>query len=881
MEKIKKTIKINNNKYNYYSLTEFAKENDISLNRLPYSIRILLENMIRNCDNQIVKESDILKLARWNTKQENKKEIAFYPSRVIMQDFTGVPAVVDLAAMRDAAIEKGKDPAIINPVIKTDLIIDHSIQVDYFGTEDSYKKNLNKEYERNSERYKLLKWAQKNFDNLKVFPPGAGIIHQVNLEFISDVVTKKDENSETLLIPDTLIGTDSHTTMINGIGVLGWGVGGIEAEAVMMGQAYYMTIPEVVGVKMTGTLREGVTTTDLVLTVTERLRKAEVVEKFVEFFGPALKNMTLPDRATISNMAPEYGATCGFFPVDEQTINFLKLTNREESSEITEIYCKEQDLFYSDEIEPEYSKLIEFDLSEIKPSIAGPKRPQDRFNIEDIKESFRKGFPEYGNNKDISFEYNKKLYEMNDGSVVIAAITSCTNTSNPVVMIGAGLLAKKAYEKGLRVKPYIKTSLAPGSKVVTDYLKKSDLLYYLEKLGFFVVGYGCTTCIGNSGPIPIEVKNTIIENDLVAASILSGNRNFEARIHSDVKANYLASPPLVIAYSIAGRVDIDLTKEPLGYNNNNPVFLKDIWPSSKEINDIIDKIITPDMFKEKYSDITEGDLNWKNLKAAKGIKYNWNQESTFIRKPPFFKNFSKKPIPVNDIIDARILLLLGDSVTTDHISPAGNISENYPAGKYLKENNIKVSDFNTYGSRRGNHEVMMRGTFANIRIKNKLLNNIEGGYSLKFPEKEKGYVYDIASKYKADETPLIVIGGKEYGTGSSRDWAAKGTMLLNIKAVIAESFERIHRSNLIGMGVLPLEFTNGENADTLKLTGEDLFTINEISELTPGAILKCKAVSTSRSIIFDLRCRLDTSIEVDYFKSGGILKYVFAQKILN
>lgn len=875
MKDFKRKMVVDGKDYVYYSIKDFGKEYGIDLDRLPISIKILLENLIRNFDNKTIDKKDILSVANWKKNQDEKVEIAYNPFRVVMQDFTGVPAVVDLAAMRDAVVEASKSPSEINPVVQTDLVIDHSVQVDYFGSKDAYEKNLALEYERNGERYKLLKWAQGAFSNFRIVPPGAGIIHQVNLEYLAYVAAVKEVNGEKVILPDTLIGTDSHTTMINGLGILGWGVGGIEAEAVMTGQPYYMAIPEVVGVRLFGKLAEGVTTTDLVLSVTEILRKESVVEKFVEFFGPALKTMSLPDRATLSNMAPEYGATCGFFPVDRETVDYLKLTGREAEAFRTEQYFKEQNLFYNEEIVSEFTKTVEIDLGSIKPSVAGPKRPQDKIVIEDLKISFNKTMEDFKVQKDMSaeIEFEGKKYNLNNGSVVIAAITSCTNTSNPSVMIGAGLLAKKAVELGLSVKPFIKTSLAPGSGVVTGYLEKAGLLSYLEKLRFNIVGYGCTTCIGNSGPLPEPVRKPVVENDMIVSSVLSGNRNFEARINQYVKTNYLASPPLVIAYAIAGKMDIDLTKEPLGFNSDGPVYLKDIWPTSEEINNIIKEVISPELFKEKYSKILDGDENWQKLEIPQGETFYWEKSSTYIQQPPFFKNLSKKPEFDNSIDNARVLLYLGDSVTTDHISPAGAIPENYPAGQYLNANNQPFYKFNTYGSRRGNHQVMMRGTFANVRIKNKLSDE-EGGLTTKLPEGTKEFVFDAAEKYKKENTPLIVIGGKEYGTGSSRDWAAKGTFLLGIKAVIAESYERIHRSNLVGMGVLPLQFENGTTALTLGLTGKEVFSIKNIDKTKPGGQLEVIAKTESSEIKFNVKCRLDTDIEVEYWQNGGILQTV-------
>jgi aconitate hydratase len=895
------SISVNGKNYTIYSLEKVQKAGVGNIERLPFSIRILVENLVRNFDGNVVTEEHVKNIANWQKTYENPVEIPHHPARVIMQDFTGVPGVVDLAAMRDAAKELGIDPKKVNPLVPVDLVIDHSVQIDFFGTEDAYKKNLELEYKRNKERYQLLKWAQKAFDTLRIFPPGSGIIHQVNLEYIAKVVMTKND----VAFPDTLVGTDSHTTMINGLGVMGWGVGGIEAEAVMLGQPYYMKIPEVVGVKLTGELPEGATTTDLVLTITQKLREVGVVEKFVEYFGEGVKKLSLPDRATIANMSPEYGATMGFFPVDEETINFLRLTNRKEAADLAEKYTKENMLFYEGSENPEYSQVIEIDLSKIEPSLAGPSRPQDRVALKDMKKTFvdllncnynRKidvkeltAFEdEAGKDMEIGecrIHKGKKITKVEidgeevvigDGSVVIASITSCTNTSNPSVLIGAGLLAKKAVEKGLNVKPYVKTSLAPGSRVVEGYLKKAGLLPYLEALKFHIVGYGCTTCIGNSGPLNPNIEKAIKDNDLIVSAVLSGNRNFEARIHPNVKANWLASPVLVVAYAIAGRTDIDLTTEPIGKDpNGNPVYLKDIWPSQEEINQILKEVLTPDIFEEKYKNILDGDEYWQSLEAPEGETFQWDPKSTYIRKPPYFDNFSIELNPPKDIKGARVLELLGDSVTTDHISPAGSIPPEYPAGKYLLENGVKPEEFNSYGARRGNHEVMVRGTFANVRIKNKLVAPKEGGFTLKFPEKEEMFVYDAAVKYEKEGTPLIVLGGKEYGTGSSRDWAAKGTQLLGVKAVIVKSFERIHRSNLVGMGVLPLVFKEGEGWEELGLDGTESYEIYGIEDITPGKELTVKAIKENGdTVTFNVISRLDTVVDVEYFKNGGILPLV-------
>ncbi|RMA97775.1 aconitate hydratase AcnA [Hydrogenothermus marinus] len=897
-----KSLSVNGKDYTVYSLEKLQEAGIGNIERLPFSIRVLVENLLRNFDGKVVTEEHVKNIANWQKKYETPVEIPHHPARVLMQDFTGVPGVVDLAAMRDAAKELGIDPKKVNPLVPVDLVIDHSVQIDFFGTEDAYKKNLELEYKRNKERYQLLKWAQNAFDTLRIFPPGSGIIHQVNLEYIAQVVMEKDG----VLFPDSLVGTDSHTTMINGLGVIGWGVGGIEAEAVMLGQPYYMKIPEVVGVKLTGELPEGATTTDLVLTITQKLREVGVVEKFVEYFGEGVKKLSLPDRATIANMSPEYGATMGFFPVDEETINFLKLTNRKEAAERAEKYTKENMLFYTGNETPEYSEVIEIDMSKVEPSLAGPARPQDRVALKDMKKTFVDLLncnynreiddikeitafeDEAGKDLEVGecrIHKGKKVAKINldgeevvigDGSVVIASITSCTNTSNPSVLIGAGILAKKAVEKGLDVKPYVKTSLAPGSRVVEGYLKKAGLLEYLEKLKFNIVGFGCTTCIGNSGPLHPEIEKAIKENDLVVSAVLSGNRNFEARIHPDVKANWLASPILVVAYAIAGRTDIDLTTEPLGKDKDgNPVYLKDIWPSQDEINNILNQVLTADIFEEKYKNILDGDEYWQALEAPTGEIFEWDPKSTYIRKAPYFDGFSVEVNPPKDIKGARVLELLGDSVTTDHISPAGKIPEDYPAGRYLIEHGVKPEEFNSYGSRRGNHEVMVRGTFANVRIKNKLVAPKEGGYTLKLPEKEEMFVYDAAVKYAEEGTPLIVLAGKEYGTGSSRDWAAKGTQLLGVKAVIVKSFERIHRSNLVGMGVLPLQFKEGEGWEELGLDGTETYEIFGIEDIAPGKELKVRATKENGEVVeFNVITRLDTVVDVEYFKNGGILPLV-------
>ena len=884
-----KKLTVNKKEYAYFSLIELDKQGLLNANRIPFSIRILIENLLRNEDGKLVSKDDVEKILSYNPQKVKSAEIPFMPARVVLQDFTGVPAVVDLAAMRDAVKKFGGNPERINPIVPSDLVIDHSVQVDYFGTPNAFQLNVEKEYERNKERYTLIKWAQQSFKNFSAVPPGTGIVHQVNLEYLGKVVMTSNQGNEQYAYPDTLVGTDSHTTMINGLSVLGWGVGGIEAEAVMLGQPYYMVLPEVVGVKLTGALPEGSTATDLVLTITEMLRKQGVVGKFVEYFGPGLSKLTLPDRATIANMSPEYGATMGFFPIDEATLDYLKLTARDPHQiDLVEKYAKEQGLFRTDKTpDPEYSVKLELDMNTIEPSLAGPKRPQDRVLLKQMKPVFLKALKDiFGKNSETSKPVQSDKIQtppeknLQHGSVVIAAITSCTNTSNPTVMVAAGLLAKKAMEKGLKTKSWVKTSLAPGSRVVTDYLIKSGLLKFLEEQKFNVVGYGCTTCIGNSGPLPPAIDKTIQENDLVVASVLSGNRNFEGRIHPNTRANYLASPPLVVAYALAGRIDIDLDKEPLGKDQQGkPVFLKDIWPTQSEIKETIKNSLDASMFKKKYSEVYDGDENWRSLEVTGEELYHWDPESTYIKNPPFFENMSAEIPKLKNISNARILALLGDSVTTDHISPAGAIPEKSPAGQYLISNGVKVKDFNSFGSRRGNHEVMIRGTFGNIRIKNKLLNGVEGGYTVYFPTGENMFIYDASVKYQKDNTPLIVIAGKEYGTGSSRDWAAKGTALLGIKAVIAESYERIHRSNLIGMGVLPLQFKPGENFNKFNLKGEEFFSITGIEKsFTPGKELEVTATDKSnKSTRFTVISRLDTEIEVNYYQNGGILQTVLRQ----
>ena len=867
--------------YKIYSLAKLESRYGASVSRLPFSIRILLENVLRNLDGETVTERHVESLANWDPSNTEAREIPYNPARVILQDFTGVPCVVDLAAMRSVVEKKGGDPSLVNPIVPVDLVIDHSVQVDYFASGDAFGKNVEVEYERNRERYTFLKWAQGSFDNFRVVPPGTGIVHQVNLECLASVVVSKQVDSESVAYPDTLVGTDSHTTMINGLSVMGWGVGGIEAEACMLGQPLYMLIPDVIGFRLTGRLSQGVTATDLVLTVTEMLRKKGVVGKFVEFFGPGVSNLALSDQATIANMAPEYGATMGFFPVDTETLRYLETTGRNEAAALVEAYTREQKMFRTDDAEdPVYTDTLELDISTVEPSLAGPSRPQDRISLGDMKTSYHENLEARGlaANGDASGAANG----ISDGSVVIAAITSCTNTSNPSVMVGAGLFAKKAVERGLTVSPYVKTSLAPGSRVVTDYLNAAGLTPYLEELGFGLVGYGCTTCIGNSGPLPDDVDAAIREGDLTCAAVLSGNRNFEGRVHPLVKFAYLASPPLVVAFAIAGKVGIDLYTEPLGVGSDgNEVYLKDIWPTQQEIIDTVSQSISPEIFNSQYSRVFEGDETWKSLEAPQSDIYEWDTESTYIQEPPFFDDFPLEPEDPGDIENANVLALLGDSITTDHISPAGSIPKDGPAGGYLISRGVSQRSFNSFGSRRGNHEVMIRGSFANIRIRNKMVGGKEGGLTVHVPTGEEMSIYEASSRYIGDGTDLVVIGGKEYGTGSSRDWAAKGTALLGARCVIAESFERIHRSNLVGMGVLPLQFEEGQSAESLGLTGFETFSISGISEdLYPG---KRMAVTVTDSgggqREFFATCRLDTPVEVEYYRNGGILQTVLRQMI--
>jgi len=879
-------LRVGAKEYEIYRLDALDKQG-ISTKHLPYSLRILLENLLRTEDGRNVTKDDIRALAGWNSRSKPDKEIAFTPSRVLMQDFTGVPAVVDLAAMRDAMKRLSGDPALINPLQPAELVIDHSVQVDQFGTPNALQLNAELEFLRNKERYAFLRWGQTAFPNLAIVPPDTGIVHQVNLEFLARVVFVQETPGRRVAYPDTLVGTDSHTTMINGLGVLGWGVGGIEAEAAMLGQAVSMLIPQVVGVKLTGKLREGATATDLVLTMTEMLRKHGVVGKFVEYFGPGLQELPLADRATIGNMSPEYGATCGIFPVDKETLSYLRLTGRsDEQIALIEAYCREQGLFHEEKTpEAEYSELLSLDLATVEPSLAGPKRPQDRVPLSQAKQSFDQALPSLikpGKGTPIAAETASGNGHLHHGSVVIAAITSCTNTSNPSVMLAAGLLAKKAVERGLQVPAWVKTSLAPGSKVVRDYLERAGLTGYLEKLKFHIVGYGCTTCIGNSGPLPEEVAQAIDAENLVVASVLSGNRNFEGRINPDVRANYLMSPPLVVAFALAGRVDVDLRKDPIGTDRQgHAVYLADLWPSRTEVEEAMSKSISSDMFRKTYGEVYQGDERWRALSVPKGETYAWDPDSTYIRQAPYFDGMTVKPGAVSDIKNARVLAVLGDSVTTDHISPAGSIKKDSPAGRYLIEHGVKPADFNSYGSRRGNHEVMVRGTFANVRLRNKLVPNLEGGFSRHLPDGAETTIFEASEKYLAEGVPLIIIAGKEYGSGSSRDWAAKGPRLLGVRAVIAESYERIHRSNLVGMGILPLQFLEGENAQSLGLTGEEGFEISGIRDLIehfePGKQITVKAKAKAKTNEFAALLRIDTPQEAQYYANGGILQFVLRQ----
>ncbi len=877
-----KKISIDGKDFKYYSLLEAEKNGLNGISKLPKSLKVLLENLLRYEDDLSVTKPQIEAVKNWLKTKKSKTEIAYRPARVLLQDYTGIPAVADLAAMREAVKEKNKDPNTINPLSAVDLVIDHSVQVDQSAKADSFEKNVDIEFERNGERYSFLKWGQQAFNNFRIVPPGTGICHQVNLEYLSKVVWSEEFKGDNYLFPDTLVGTDSHTTMVNGLSVLGWGVGGIEAEAGMLGQPISMLIPEVIGFEMKNKMPEGTTATDLVLTVVKMLRDKGVVGKFVEFYGEGLKNLTLADRATIANMAPEYGATCGFFPVDEETLKYLKFSGRDQHTvNIVENYAKEQGLWASSDLE--FTDIISLDMSKVVPTISGPKRPQDKVLLTDAANSFKKVLQEATskNKKSVSKVANTD-YDIKDGSILIAAITSCTNTSNPNVLIGAGLLAKKAIEKGLQVKPWVKTSLAPGSKVVTDYLAKAGLNKYLDNLGFNLVGYGCTTCIGNSGPLPENIVEAIQKENIYAVSVLSGNRNFEGRISPHIKANYLASPPLVVAYAIAGHMEVDLYKDPLGKDKDGKeVFLKDIWPSNKEIEETLKDSLNAEMFIQRYSNVTEGPTQWQKIKTSTSSIYNWDEGSTYVKKPPFFESLSDEPEGFKEIKDARPLLILGDMVTTDHISPAGSIQKDSPTGEYFMEHQILPKDFNSYGSRRGNHEVMMRGTFANIRIRNEMAPGTEGGFTKLYPEEKVLPIYDAVVEYKKRDTDLVVIGGKEYGTGSSRDWAAKGTKLLGIKAVIAESFERIHRSNLIGMGILPLQFIDDVNRKNLKLIGSELISILNIEKgVNPSdeVTVEIKYASGEIKKIKTL-CRIDTKNELEYYKNGGILQYVLRNMI--
>ena len=843
---------------------------------LPFSLKVLLENLLRTEDGANITADHIKALALWDPAVEPDTEIQFTPARVVMQDFTGVPCVVDLATMREAIVELGGDASKVNPLAPAELVIDHSVIADKFGSKDSFEQNTDIEYERNQERYRFLRWGQSAFDEFKVVPPGTGIVHQVNIEYLARVVMTRTDNGTLRAYPDTVVGTDSHTTMVNGLGVLGWGVGGIEAEAALLGQPVSMLIPRVVGFRLTGALPLGTTATDMALTITEILRKVGVVGKFVEFFGPGVTTVPMANRTTIGNMSPEYGSTCAIFPIDEETLRYLRLTGRSDDQvALVEQYAKKQGMWHDPSVEPRFSQVVELDLSTVVPSISGPKRPQDRISLSDSKSAFEKILPSYYTDKTVKGDVAAGSTRVKNGDVVIASITSCTNTSNPSVMIGAALLAKKAVEKGLKSKPWVKTTLAPGSKVVTDYYDRADLTRYMEALGFHLVGYGCVTCIGNSGPLPIDISKAINESDLAVTAVLSGNRNFEGRISPDVKMNYLASPPLVVAYAIAGTMDHDFEKDALGKDSaGNDVFLKDIWPTPQEIQSVIDSSISSEMFKKDYATVFEGDHRWKSLATPTGKTFEWDAKSTYVRKPPYFEGMPKQPTPVTDITGARVLAVLGDSVTTDHISPAGNIKADSPAGKYLAEHGIDRADFNSYGSRRGNHEIMIRGTFANIRLKNLLLDGVEGGFTRNFASNgEQTTIYDASVAYQAAGTPLVILAGKEYGSGSSRDWAAKGTALLGVRAVIAESFERIHRSNLIGMGVLPLQFKDGETAASLGLNGTETFAITGITALNTGGVPKELRV-TAGSITFNAKVRIDTPGEADYYRHGGIMQFV-------
>lgn len=889
------SFEVKGKRYHYYSLAALEKEGLGNVSKLPYSIKVLLESVLRQADGRVIKKEHVENLAKWGTDELQAVDVPFKPSRVILQDFTGVPAVVDLASLRKAMADMGGDPDKINPEKPVDLVIDHSVQVDKFGTESALEQNMVLEFERNAERYQFLSWAQKAFDNYRAVPPATGIVHQVNLEYLASVVHAiETDNGEYETFPDTLVGTDSHTTMINGIGVLGWGVGGIEAEAGMLGQPSYFPVPEVIGVKLVGDLPNGATATDLALKVTQVLRQQGVVGKFVEFFGPGVSKLPLADRATVANMAPEYGATCGFFPVDDESLDYMRLTGREEDDiAVVEAYCKANGLFFDPSVEPNYTEVVEIDLSEIEANLSGPKRPQDLIPLSKMQSAFRDavkapvgnqgfGADEAELNKEVTVKFkNGDETVMKTGAIAIAAITSCTNTSNPYVMLGAGLVAKKAVERGLEVPKFVKTSLAPGSKVVSGYLRDSGLLPYLNQLGFNIVGYGCTTCIGNSGPLEDEIETAIADNDLLVTSVLSGNRNFEGRIHALVKGNYLASPPLVVAYALAGTVDIDLQKDPIGKDKDgNDVFFNDIWPTAEEVNEVVKQTVTPELFRSEYERVFDDNARWNQIETSDEPLYTFDEKSTYIQNPPFFEGLTPDPDEVKPLNGLRVVGKFGDSVTTDHISPAGAIGKDTPAGKYLIENGVAIRDFNSYGSRRGNHEVMMRGTFANIRIRNEVAPGTEGGFTTYWPTNEVMPIYDACMKYKEDNTGLIVLAGKDYGMGSSRDWAAKGTNLLGIKTVVAESFERIHRSNLVLMGVLPLQFKEGENADTLGLTGKETIDVQIDENVKPRDIIKVTATDEAgNKKEFEVLVRFDSEVEIDYYRHGGILQMVLRERL--
>lgn len=893
----RKSFELNGKRYNYYNLAALEEAGVGNVSKLPYSIKVLLESVLRQYDGRVITKEHVENLAKWGTDEVKDVDVPFKPSRVILQDFTGVPAVVDLASLRKAMADLGGDPDKINPEKPVDLVIDHSVQVDQYGSANALQANMDLEFERNAERYQFLSWAQKAFDNYRAVPPATGIVHQVNLEFLANVVhAVEGENGEFETFPDSLVGTDSHTTMINGIGVLGWGVGGIEAEAGMLGQPSYFPVPEVVGVKLTGELPNGATATDLALKVTQVLRQHGVVGKFVEFFGPGVVSLPLADRATVANMAPEYGATCGFFPVDSESLDYMRLTGRsEEHIAVVEKYCKETGLFFNPDLEPVYTDVIEINLAEIEANLSGPKRPQDLIPLSQMKEEFNKALTAPQGNqgfglaaseieKEVTVNFdNGHKTQMKTGAIAIAAITSCTNTSNPYVLVAAGLVAKKAVELGMEVPKFVKTSLAPGSKVVTGYLRDSGLMPYLDKLGYNLVGYGCTTCIGNSGPLKPEIEKAIADSDLLVTSVLSGNRNFEGRIHPLVKANYLASPPLVVAYSLAGTVDIDLQNEAIGKDKDgNDVFFKDIWPSTAEVNEVVSRTVTPELFKAEYANVFSDNERWNEIKTSNEPLYSFDDSSTYIQNPPFFEGLKPDPEEVKPLAGLRVVGKFGDSVTTDHISPAGAIGKDTPAGKYLRENGVEIRDFNSYGSRRGNHEVMMRGTFANIRIRNQIAPGTEGGYTTFFPTGEVTSIYDACMKYKEEGTGLVVLAGNDYGMGSSRDWAAKGTNLLGIKTVIAESFERIHRSNLALMGVLPLQFKDGENADVLGLTGKETLDVHIDENVKPRQLVKITATDEAgNKKEFEVVVRFDSEVEIDYYRHGGILQMVLREKLAN